>query len=135
VKLIENLKHVDPGRGLALRFQQLIAEPLMKNQNELLSKPPVTVLDTLDECGSDRSHSDEWRRLSETLTQWCNLPRTFKPIVTSQDERLSNSSRQSYWTIVLHTGDRVASETTNDIHYFLKKRFALIAEGYPSLRS
>jgi hypothetical protein len=132
-RLVEVLKDVDPGRDLALQFQQLIAEPLTRNKNELLSKPPVIVLDALDECGSDRSQSDERRRLLETLTQWRNLPRTFKLIVTSRDERLPISFRESCKTIVLHTGDRVASETTNDIRLFLENRFAMIAEEYPSL--
>jgi hypothetical protein len=134
-RLIEILKDVDPGRDLALQYQQLIAEPLMKNQNELISKPPVIVLDALDECGSDRSQSDERRRFLETLTQWRRLSRTFKLIVTSRDERLPNSFRQSCKTIVLHTGHRVASETTRDIRRFLESRFALVAEGYPSLRN
>jgi hypothetical protein len=134
-RLIEVLKGVDPGRDLALQFQQLIAGPLMQNRNELLSNPPVIVLDALDECGSDRSQSDDRRRLLETLTQWSSLPCTFKLIVTSQDEWLPNSFRQSCKTITLHTGDRVASETTNDIRHFLEKRFSLIAEGYPSLRN
>jgi hypothetical protein len=133
--LIEVLKGVDPGRDMALQFQRLVVEPLIKNQEGLLLNPPVVVLDALDECGSDRSQLDERRRLLETLTQWCNLPRTFKLIVTSRDERLPNSFRKSCKTIVLQTGNRVASETTNDIRHFFEKRFALIAEGYPSLHN
>jgi hypothetical protein len=133
--LIGVLKGVDPSRDFALQFQRLIAEPLMKNQGELLSNPPVVVLDALDECGSEPSQSDERRRLLETLTQWRSLPRTFKLVVTSRDERLSNSFRQSCRTIVLRTGHRVDSETTRDIRCFLENRFALIAEGYPSLRN
>jgi hypothetical protein len=132
--LVGVLKGVDPGRNLALQFQRLIAEPLTKSRYELLSNPPVVVLDALDECGSDRSQSDERRRLLETLTQWRSFPRTFKLIVTSRDERLPISFRQSCRTIVLHTGNRVASETTRDIRHFLEKRFTHITENYSSLR-
>jgi hypothetical protein len=48
--LIEVLKGVDLGRDLALQFQRLVVVPLMKNQEELISNPPVVVLDALDEC-------------------------------------------------------------------------------------
>jgi hypothetical protein len=133
--LIEVLKGVDPGRDLSLQFRRLITEPLMKNKDELLLKPPVIVLDALDECGSDRSQFDERRKLLETLIQWSSLPRAFKLIVTSRDERLPNSFHQSCQTIVLQTGHRVTSETTNDIRHFLENRFSLIAEKYPSLQN
>ena len=116
-----------------LQFQRLIEGPLTKNQGELLRNPPVIVLDALDECSSGRSRSDQRKTLLDTLAKWRNLPQVFKLIVTSRDERLPISFRQVCEPMVLETGSRVSSGTSDDIRLFLRSRFADISNKYPSL--
>jgi hypothetical protein len=89
--------------------------------------------DALDECGSDRSKTDQRRRLLDTLTQWNDLFPTFKLIVTSWDERIPTSFRRVCTPIEIRTGSLVSTETTNDIRRFLTVRFADIADQYSSL--
>jgi hypothetical protein len=132
--LVEILKGVDPGwSDISLQFRRLIQGPLTKNKEGLWRNPPVVVLDALDECGSDSSRFDQRRRLLDTLTQWRTLPLAFKLILTSRNERLPNSLCQVCKLLILQTGSRASSETSDDISLFLRSRFAEIADMYPSL--
>jgi hypothetical protein len=128
--LVEILGRVEPGRAdIDLQFRRLIEEPLTQNV-ERLSHNPVVVLDALDECGSDRSLSGQRRQLLDTLRKWGNLPRAFKLIVTSRDERLPGSFRQACRHVVLETGSHVTSMASDDIRLFLRTRFGEISERY-----
>jgi hypothetical protein len=62
--------------------------PLMKNQGNLSSAPPVVDPDALDECGSDK------RIFLDTLTRWSHLPPLLK-LITSHDEHLPFSEERS----------------------------------------
>jgi hypothetical protein len=66
-----------------LHFKCLIEDPLTKFSGELFSHAPVVVVDALDECGSDDSHSSQRQILLDTLTSWTCLPRPFKHLITS----------------------------------------------------
>jgi len=71
--------------------------------------------------------------LLDTLVNWRNLPQVFKLIVTSREERLPSSLRQVCEPMVLETGGRVSSGTSDDIRLFLRSHFADISDKYPSL--
>jgi hypothetical protein len=132
--LVEILGRVEPGRAdIDLQFQRLIEESLMQNVKKLSHNPPVVVLDALDECGSDRSLFGQRRQLFDTLRKWSNLPRAFKLIVTTRDERLPSSFRDVCRHVVLETGGRVTPMASDDIRLFLRTRFGEISERYPSL--
>jgi hypothetical protein len=87
----------------------------------------------LDECDSDRSQTNQREKLLDTLVLWHNLPRVFKLIVTSRDERLRPSFRQLCKHTVLQTGSLVSPDTHNDIRLFLRNHFSSISDMYPSL--
>jgi len=111
--------------GLASR------EELEEDNSEV--KPPVILVDALDECGSDDSQSVQRNMLFNTLTAWSRLHSSIKLVVTSRDERIPTSFIGVCDHIVLQTGDLVSSEEQNDIQIFMECRFAEIAPRYPSL--
>jgi NACHT domain len=109
---------------IQLHFECMVMDALRKNHQWLSSAPPVIVLDALDECGSDDYHSAQRRILLETLTRWSRLPRSFKLIVTSRNDRVPESfyDPQICRKITLETGDSVRDETHDDIRTFLRQR-------------
>jgi hypothetical protein len=100
---------------------------------ESVTKPPVVLMDALDECGSDDSQSVQRHILLNTLTHWSHLHTSIKLVVTSRDERIPPSFSGVCDHIVLETGDLVSSEENDDIQKFMECRFAQIAPRYPSL--
>jgi hypothetical protein len=102
-------------------------EPLEVNS---LIKPPVIIIDALDECGSDDSQSVQRNILFKTLTCWSHLHPSIKLIVTSRDKPSFVSVCDH---IVLETGDLVSPEENDDIQTFIERRFARIVPYYPSL--
>jgi hypothetical protein len=123
---------------ILLHFCCLIVEPLTKDNNYLLTLPPVVVLDALDECGSDDSQHEQRRILLETIGSWSSrLPPSCKLIITSRDERVPTSFHDSKLCrhIVLETGNLVSRNTADDIRIFFEKSFAYITPelGLPSL--
>jgi hypothetical protein len=103
-----NLRDTDIG----LHFECMIKEPLERNLDKL-SSPPVIVVDALDECGLDESQYMQRRILLDTLTRWSHLPRSFKLVVTSRNERLPSSFHDQTVCrrIDLETGESVNAET------------------------
>jgi NACHT domain len=97
-------------------------------RTHLSEQPFVIVIDALDECGLDGSPSAQRRNLLDTLTSWPRLPRQFKLIVTSRDERVPNFfyDPQHSLHITLETGDVTDPETRNDIRTFFRQQFANI---------
>ena len=94
---------------------------------------PVVVVDTLDESGSDGSQYEQRRTFLNTITKWSRLPKQFKLIVTSRDDRVPNSFRTACYHIILDTRDIAGLEAMNDVRVFIKSRFATIAAGNYSL--
>jgi NACHT domain len=118
-----------------LHFKAMVDDVLTKNCRMLSARPPVIIIDALDECGWDHSHSVQRRVLLDTLTSWSRLPRQFKLIVTSRNERLPNlfNDPQHCFHITLETGDFTGIETHNDIRTFFRQRLVNIAPsvGFP----
>jgi hypothetical protein len=108
---------------ICLHFECMIEDALTNNHDQLRDFPPVIVLDALDECGSDDLHSAQRRILLDTLARWSLLPRTFKIIVTSRNERLPSSflDPRVCLRITLETGDSVGHETQSDIRSFFEQ--------------
>jgi hypothetical protein len=102
-------------------------------EGESVMKPPVILIDALDECGSDDSQSVQRNILLDTLTYWSRLHPSIKLVVTSRDERIPPSFARVCDHIVLGTGDLVSSEENDDIQKFMECRFAQIATRYRSL--
>lgn len=115
-------KELLDGVGLATGEQ-------LKDGNRTI-KPPVIIIDALDECGSDDSQRNI---LFNTLTSWSHLHPSIKLVVTSRDERIPPSFVGVCDHIVLETGDLVSPEENDDIQTFMECRFAQIAPRYPSL--
>jgi hypothetical protein len=127
--LVEVLKErrIDPEwPDIGLHFKFLVEESLMKIYNNSSSHLiPIIVIDALDECDSDSSPAQR-KALLDTLTQWSYLPRKFKLIVTSRNERVSESFRAISEQIVLLTGDNVNDDANKDIRWFFEKRLAVL---------
>jgi NACHT domain len=113
---------------ILLHFDMMIKDILCRNCTHLSAKPPAIVIDALDECGWDDSHSAQRRILLDTLTSWPRLPGQFKLIVTSRDERVPNffHDPQRSLHITLETGDVTDLETQNDIRTFFIQQLANI---------
>jgi hypothetical protein len=118
-------------KGLSDVLGLASGEELEEDNSEV--KPPVILVDALDECGSDDSQSVQRNMLFNTLTAWSRLHSSIKLVVTSRDERIPTSFIGVCDHIVLQTGDLVSSEEQNDIQIFMECRFAEIAPRYPSL--
>jgi hypothetical protein len=88
---------------------------------------PVLVIDALDECGSDGFQSAQRQTFIKTITKWSHLPKAFKLVVTSRDDRIPQLFRAVCHRIILDTGDVAGPEAINDVRVFLEKRFAVIA--------
>src|SRR6202035_4484157 len=104
-------------------FECMIEDLLKKNQEILTTTPPVIIIDALDECGSDDTRFSQRRALLDTINRWPSLPRLFKLIVTSRDERVPKAFYDDGLCrkITLETGDSVSDETDNDIRTFFKE--------------
>ena len=127
------MQKVDSGADILLHFDDFIAKPLLENHEALAERHPVIVIDALDECGLDPSQASQRRTLIDTIMRWTCLSSVFKLIVTSRDERLPQSFRDSCYHISLETGDSVTDQSMRDIHLFFEKRLAAIAATFPSL--
>jgi hypothetical protein len=84
-------------------------------ESESIIKPPVILIDALDECGSDDSQSVQRNILLNTLTYWLRLHPSIQLVVTSRDERIPPPFADVYDHIVLETRDPVSSEENDDI--------------------
>lgn len=162
-RLVENLeaRRVDPGRpDIQSHFEHLIEDPLAESRRrrmealnaldndidvdnkdskttreKLTLRPPVVVLDALDECGSDTSQSAQRQTLMNTITKWADLHPSFRLIITSRDERITRAFRNVCYHIVLESSNLVRPEATRDIQTFFEQRFTDIVDQYDSLPS
>lgn len=101
-------------------FRRFIKGSLTKNDGEPY---PVIILDALDECGCDKSQSEQRRLFFDTLVEWSrDFPQWCKLIVTSRDGPPSSFKHKS---IVLETGNS-NTESTDDIRIFFKDSFEYI---------
>jgi hypothetical protein len=121
-------RHTD----VLLHFECMIEEILVKNETQLSTAPPIVVIDALDECGSDDSQSGQRQILLETICRWSRLPRLFRLVVTSRDERLPSSLADPNvcHKIVLETGDSVNPETHKDIRTFFQQSLDQIRPNF-----
>jgi hypothetical protein len=93
----------------------------------LITVLPVVVLDALDECGSDITQYAQRHTFINTIIAWSRLPRSFKLVVASRDDRIPPSFFEVCHSIVLDAGDLARAEAENDVRIFIKTRFAAIA--------
>ena len=124
--LVEVLKGkaVDPGRpDIALHFNYLIQKPLTKSYSDSrFHNIPVIVIDALDECDPQPAQR---KQFLDTLTQWSQLSKTFKLIVTSRDEYfIPKQFRAICKQMSIPTGDGVSADADEDIRLFFNQRFA-----------
>jgi hypothetical protein len=120
--------------NIGMLFRRLIEEPLKLAVEIPKDRLPVVVVDALDECGGlDGPRSRHRENLLKTIRSWSRLPSIFKLIVTSrrEDDIMRAFSSVRHESIPLLSGESVGIESSDDIHLFLKARFARIAEGYP----
>jgi hypothetical protein len=126
--LVDILKEqkVNPGiADIPLHFKYLIVEPLTKSYDQLSSHTiPVIVIDGLDECDSDGSQTAQRRTLMDTFMEWSCLPRMFKIIITSRNDRMPKGFRAICKQMTLPTGDSVSANADRDICRFFEERFA-----------
>ena len=152
-RIVENIKgkRVDPRRAdIESHFQYLINDPLrefwrmhlanlrtnMEVDDEVNKRGTpliAVVVDALDECGSDSSQYAQRQTFINTIMKWSDLPKPFKLIVTSRDDRIPNSFRAVCHRLVLDTGDLAGPEAINDVRVFFAKHFAAIATQNHSL--
>lgn len=118
-------------------FEVLIEDIL----NDIVKDPlpagvPVVVLDGLDECSTDPTHSAHRKALLKTLKQWSRLPRIFKIFITSRrDEQIHRNFKDICRSITLRVGEEVDSEDRQDIRRFFEDEFSQIdgaMPGWPS---
>lgn len=127
---LPNISHIDT------LFRGLIREPLMANEEMAVDKFPIIVVDALDECGGlNGRHSDYRKGLMRTLESWSNLPRKFKLLIFSRKESDIEIlfSRTSHKSLEILTGEKVTSQSSEDIRTFLKCELQKIALQYRSL--
>jgi hypothetical protein len=120
--------------NISMLFRRLIEEPLKLAVEIPKDRLPVVVVDALDECGGlDGQRSRHRENLLNTIRSWSRLPSIFKLIVTSrrEDDIIRAFSSVRHESIPLLSGESVGIESADDIHLFLKARFARITEGYP----
>ncbi|KIM25798.1 hypothetical protein M408DRAFT_73853, partial [Serendipita vermifera MAFF 305830] len=117
-------------------FYQLIYLPL--TSTEEMQEPVLVVVDALDECGGlENWHSAHRRGLMRTLKAWSNLPSRFKLVVTSRAEHDIEElfSTTIHQPLEIFAGQKVNSESTEDIRAFIKHELVQIVARYSSLPS
>jgi hypothetical protein len=110
-------------------FLQLIDGPLMATGEIPSDRLPVIVI----ECGGlDGLQSEDRKDLRQTLKRWSSLPGRFKLVVTSRGEndiaRLFSTTKHDL--IELCAGQKVDSQSSDDIRTFLEVQFREIAAQY-----
>jgi len=113
-------------------FNALIEEPLSTLKDVSDEKPPVIVIDALDECGGlrrDPLGRKDYEGLLRTLQRWVQKDhlKKFKLVITSRPEdQIDKTFPDSICTLVhIPSGTDVKSgdSASNDIYTFLKDRF------------
>jgi hypothetical protein len=114
-------------------FENLVEEPLKHSGGIPSGRSPVFVVDGLDECGGlDGSRSKYRTILLQGLKAWARLAPQFKMVVTSRPEDdISRALSAISYPIELGSGENVSPSSSRDIHAFLSREFARIAQNYP----
>ena len=122
----------DPGGvNVQAQFKDLIQSPAATHSEYSPMSVSVVVLDALDEC--NRS-SEQWPDLLCSINSWSRLPRGFKLLVTSRDQRdIHLAMADVSHSVILETGDNASSQTSLDIRLFLETRFEEIRRAFSSL--
>ncbi|KIM25799.1 hypothetical protein M408DRAFT_33532, partial [Serendipita vermifera MAFF 305830] len=118
-------------------FRQLIHLPLMATE-QASETVAIVVIDALDECGGlDGWKSDHRMGLIRTFKSWSSLPGRFKLVVTSRAEHDIEQlfAITTHQPLEMFAGQRVNSESTEDIRSFIRHELLQIVARYPSLPS
>ncbi|EGN93526.1 hypothetical protein SERLA73DRAFT_126428 [Serpula lacrymans var. lacrymans S7.3] len=139
--ILQNLKdrRADPKRpDIQDHFNALIKAPIVDSEPYFTMQQgrrhPVIVIDALDECGN-KSQYPQRKALIDTLIQWSKLSKALKLIITSRDERVPESLRQTCQVVVLPTGDQVTAAALADVRTFFVNRFDQLKMDFPSLEA
>ena len=123
-----DLENTDAGE----LFWSLVEGPLKHSADIPSGRLPVVVIDAVDECGGlDGSRSKHRTILLQSMKAWTRIGPQFKLVVTSRPEddiarTLSGISHR----IELDSGENVSPSSSRDIHSFLCREFARIANKY-----
>ncbi len=124
-----DLENADAGE----LFRSLIEEPVKHCVDVPPGRLPVVVIDALDECGGlEGSRSKHRTILLQGIKAWTRLAPRFKLIVTSRPESdISRALSAIAHPIGLGSGENVSPSSSRDIHSFLCREFARMANNYP----
>jgi hypothetical protein len=119
---------VDPGTAdIDSHFKFLIGKTLKVayNNKNIPTDIPVIIIDALDECASEDIKERQRSAFLDTLTNWDHLPKKFKLVVTSRDERFIPQKFRSIAKLIsLATGPDVSPDANDDMRHFFEHRFA-----------
>ena len=114
-------------------FRSLVEDPLKQSSDIPPGRLPVVMIDAVDECGGlDGSRSKHRTILLEGIKDWTRLGPRFKLVVTSRPEDdISRALSAIGHCVELGSGENVSPSSSRDIHLFLCRGFARIANKYP----
>jgi hypothetical protein len=126
-----DLENTDAGE----LFGSLVEVPLKHSADIPLGRLPVVVIDAVDECGGlDGSRSKHRTIFLQGMKAWTRLGPRFKLVITSRPEHdISRAVLAISHCIELGSGQNVSPSSSRDIHSFLSREFARIANNYPAL--
>jgi hypothetical protein len=126
-----DLEHTDAGE----LFRSLVEVPLKQSTDIPSGRLPVVVIDAVDECGGlDGSRSKHRTIFLQGMKAWTRLGPRFKVVVTSRPEGdISRALSTISHCIELGSGQNVSVSSSRDIHSFLSREFARIANNYQAL--
>jgi len=124
-----DLENTDAGE----LFTSLVEGPLKQSADIPSGRLPVVVIDAVDECGGlDGSRSKHRTILLQSMKAWTRLGPPFKLVVTSRPEDdIARALSAISHRIELGSGEDVSPSSSRDIHSFLCREFARIANNYP----
>jgi hypothetical protein len=124
-----DLENTDAGE----LFRSLVEGPLKLSVDIPPGRLPVVVIDALDECGGlEGSRSKHRTILLQGIKAWTRLAPRFKLVVTSRPEDdISRALSAIGHRIELGSGENVSPSSSRDIHSFLCREFARVANNYP----
>jgi hypothetical protein len=124
-----DLENTDAGE----LFRSLVEGPLKHSADIPLGRLPVVVIDAMDECGGlDGPRSKHRTILLQSMKAWTRLGPRFKLVVTSRPEDdITRALSAISHRIELDSGENVSPSSSRDIHSFLCREFARIANKYP----
>jgi len=124
-----DLENTDAGE----LFRSLVEGPLKHSADIPPGRLPVVVIDALDECGGlEGSRSKHRTILLQGMRAWSRLGPRFKLVVTSRPEDdISQALSAIAHRVEIGSGENVTLSSSHDIHSFLCREFARVANKYP----